>query len=79
MLDWDNLRSFLELARRGKLSMAGKRLNVEPTTVGRHIYKLEKELGIHLFDRSPKGYSLTKFLMSNFFGLLLLYTYFLFA
>ncbi|MDC0182549.1 LysR family transcriptional regulator [Nitrosomonadales bacterium] len=59
MLDWDNLRSFLELARRGKLSMAGKRLNVEPTTVGRHIDKLEKELEIHLFDRSPKGYSLT--------------------
>ena len=58
MLDWNDLRSFLELARRGKLTMAGKRLNVEPTTVGRHINRLEKELEVHLFDRSPKGYSL---------------------
>ena len=59
MLDWNDLRSFLELARRGKLTIAGKRLNVEPTTVGRHINRLEKELEVHLFDRSPKGYSLT--------------------
>jgi len=58
MLDWNDLRSFLEVARRGKLTLAGKRLNVEPTTVGRHIARLEKELGVHLFDRSPKGYSL---------------------
>ena len=58
MLDWNDLRSFLELARRGKLTMAGKRLNVEPTTGGRHINRLEKELEVHLFDRSPKGYSL---------------------
>tara|TARA_B110000014_G_C20084536_1_gene567061 strand:- start:611 stop:1507 length:897 start_codon:yes stop_codon:yes gene_type:complete len=58
MLDWNDLRSFLELARRGKLTMAGKRLNVEPTTVGRHINRLETELEVHLFDRSPKGYSL---------------------
>ena len=58
MLDWNDLRSFLEVARRGKLTLAGKRLNVEPTTVGRHISRLEKELGVHLFDRSPKGYSL---------------------
>jgi DNA-binding transcriptional LysR family regulator len=59
MFDWNDLRSFLELARRGKLTAAGKRLNVEPTTVGRHINRLEKELNVHLFDRSPKGYSLT--------------------
>ena len=59
MLNWNDLRSFLELARRGKLTMAGKKLNVEPTTVGRHINRLEKELKVHLFDRSPKGYSLT--------------------
>ena len=58
MLDWSDLRSFLEVARRGKLTLAGKRLNVEPTTVGRHIARLEKELGVRLFDRSPKGYSL---------------------
>jgi len=60
MLDWNYLRSFLELARKGKLTGASKRLNVEPTTVGRHINRLEKELDVHLFDRSPKGYSLNE-------------------
>ena len=60
MLNWSDLRSFLELSRRGKLTIAGKRLNVEPTTVGRHITRLEKELGVQLFNRSPKGYSLTE-------------------
>ncbi|MDC0127836.1 LysR family transcriptional regulator [Methylophilaceae bacterium] len=60
MLDWNYLRSFLELARKGKLTGAAKRLNVEPTTVGRHIDRLEKELDVHLFDRSPKGYSLNE-------------------
>ena len=60
MLDWNYLRSFLELARKGKLTGAAKRLNVEPTTVGRHIDRLEKELDVHLFARSPKGYSLNE-------------------
>ena len=59
MFDWDNLRSFLELARQGKLTNAGKRLSIEPTTVSRHINRLERELEVHLFNRSPKGYSLT--------------------
>ena len=58
MLDWNNLRSFLELARHGKLTATGKRLNIEPTTVGRHINKLEQDLEVQLFNRSPKGYSL---------------------
>jgi len=58
MLDWNNLRSFLELARQGKLTLTGKRLNIEPTTVGRHINKLEKDLDVQLFNRSPKGYTL---------------------
>lgn len=58
MLDWNNLRSFLELARHGKLTLTGKRLNIEPTTVGRHINKLEKDLDVQLFNRSPKGYTL---------------------
>ena len=51
MLNWSDLRSFLELSRRGKLTMAGKRLNVEPTTVGRHITRLEKDLVLNFFKR----------------------------
>ncbi len=59
MLDWNDLHSFLELSRCGKLTLTSKRLKVEPTTIGRRVSKLEKELNAHLFDRSPKGYELT--------------------
>ena len=62
MLNWNDLRSFLELARRGKLTMAGKKLNVEPTTVGRHINRLEKELKVHLFF---KGKTPAKFITNS--------------
>lgn len=60
MFDWNDLHSFLELSRCGKLTLAGKRLNVQPTTIGRRITRLEEELDVHLFDRSPKGYALTE-------------------
>ncbi len=60
MFDWNDLHSFLELSRCGKLTLAGKRLQVEPTTIGRRITRLEEELNVHLFDRSPKGYALTE-------------------
>ena len=60
MFDWNDLHSFLELSRCGKLTLAAKRLQVEPTTVGRRITRLEKELNAHLFDRSPKGYALSE-------------------
>ena len=60
MFDWNDLHSFLELSRCGKLTLAGKRIKVEPTTIGRRITRLEQELGVHLFNRSPKGYALTE-------------------
>ena len=60
MFDWNDLHSFLELSRCGKLTLAGKRLKVQPTTIGRRITRLERELDVHLFDRSPKGYALTE-------------------
>lgn len=60
MFDWNDLHSFLELSRTGKLTLAGKRLKVQPTTIGRRITRLEKELDVHLFDRSPKGYALSE-------------------
>ncbi len=58
-MNWDDYRFFLAVARTGKLSLAGQQLGVDHATVGRRVKALEKSLAIHLFDRSPQGYSLT--------------------
>ncbi len=58
-MNWDDYRFFLAVARTGKLSTAGQQLNVDHATVGRRVKALEEALKVHLFDRSPQGYSLT--------------------
>ncbi len=58
-MDWDDLRIFLAVARSESLSGAGKRLKIDPATVGRRIARLEDGLGARLFQKSPQGYSLT--------------------
>jgi DNA-binding transcriptional LysR family regulator len=52
---WDELRTFLEVARDGTLSGAARRVGVTQPTVGRHIDALETALGATLFTRSPRG------------------------
>lgn len=52
---WDELRTFLEVARDGSLSGAARRLGLTQPTVGRHIDALEAALGCALFARSPRG------------------------
>lgn len=59
MYDWNDLRYFLELSRRGRLVSAARRLHVDHTTVSRRIAALEDELNARLFDKSPRGYKLT--------------------
>lgn len=59
MFGWDDLRYFLEISRRGRLLAAAERLGVDHTTVGRRLAALEKSLNTQLFDRTPRGYSLT--------------------
>ena len=59
MIDADDLRYFLEVARTGRLVAAGKGLGVNHTTVGRRITALERALGNRLFDRMPTGWVLT--------------------
>jgi len=59
MYDWNDLRYFLELSRRGRLISAARRLHVDHTTVSRRIAALEEELNARLFDKSPRGYKLT--------------------
>lgn len=59
-MDWDDLRIFLAVARTESLSGAGKRLKIDPATVGRRIARLEGALGAVLFQKSPQGYQLTE-------------------
>ncbi|MDQ2802308.1 MAG: LysR family transcriptional regulator [Pseudomonadota bacterium] len=56
MLDWDDLRFFLALSRRGSLSAAAKDLHVAQSTVGRRLASLEADLGVRLLNRTPDGY-----------------------
>ncbi|MGC2783899.1 MAG: LysR family transcriptional regulator, partial [Roseiarcus sp.] len=57
--DWDELRTFLEVARDLSLSGAARRLGLAQPTVGRHIDRLEEALGATLFTRSPRGLTAT--------------------
>ncbi|WP_238366672.1 LysR family transcriptional regulator [Mesobacterium pallidum] len=56
---WDDMRIFLAVARAESLSEAGRRLRVDPATVGRRVARLEESLGAPLFAKSPQGYALT--------------------
>ena len=59
MLDWNDLRHFLAVARTGSTLAAGKLLRVSQTTAARRVAALEAELGLTLFERRPAGYRLT--------------------
>jgi DNA-binding transcriptional LysR family regulator len=58
--DWNDLRSFLAIARSGRLTAAAARLQLDHTTLSRRIGGLEHALKARLFDRSPSGYTLTE-------------------
>lgn len=59
MLDWDNLRIYLELNRSQGLVDAAKKLGIDHSTVSRRMRKLEEQVGTQLFDRKTAGYTLT--------------------
>jgi DNA-binding transcriptional LysR family regulator len=58
-MDWDDVRVFLAVARRGSVRAAAQVLEVNHATVSRRVIRLEARLGTLLFDRSPSGYLLT--------------------
>lgn len=57
--DWDNLRTFLAIARTGRVATAARGLGVNHTTVSRRLAALEAHLGSPLFHRTAAGYQLT--------------------
>lgn len=59
MIDWDDVRYFLAIARNGSVRAAAERLGVNHATVLRRVAHLEGRLGARLFDRLPSGYRMT--------------------
>lgn len=56
---WAELPFFLATARSGTLRAAAQRMKVNHATVDRHIKALEDAYGVALFERNPKGLTLT--------------------
>ena len=55
MLDWDDLQTFLALARHGSLSAAARAMGVQQTTMGRRLAGLEARTGARLLQKTPSG------------------------
>ncbi|NIZ11631.1 LysR family transcriptional regulator [Pseudooceanicola sp. HF7] len=58
-LDWSLLQVFVAVAETGSLSAAARALGLSQPTLGRQVKKLETALGAELFQRQPRGLSLT--------------------
>lgn len=55
-MDWDDVRVFLAVARRGSLRAAGRSLGLSQPTIGRRLAAFEATFGgPTLFDRLPEG------------------------
>ena len=58
-MNWDDLRIFLAVGRKGSISGGAQLLGVQHSTVSRRIRHLEEKLGARLLERKPSGYELT--------------------
>ena len=58
-LPWTDLQVFLAVCERGSVGAAARSLGVNHSTVLRRLGALEAQLAVRLFDRLPRGYSLT--------------------
>lgn len=59
-VNWNDLRVFLEVARAGQIGKAAKTLRLDPTTIGRRLKRLERDLERRLFERTHDGQVLTQ-------------------
>ncbi len=57
---WGDLRLFLELVRNGSARSAATTMKMSHSTVVRRVERLEKDLGVRLFDRDFTGYRPTE-------------------
>ncbi len=58
-MDWDDMKVFLALSRKGSARGAAQALGVSNSTVTRRLDEMERDLGTQLFDRTPDGYRMT--------------------
>lgn len=58
-MDWDDLRTFLAIARHSTLSAAARSLGVTQPTMGRRLAAMEERTGARLLQRLPGRYVLT--------------------
>jgi molybdate transport repressor ModE-like protein len=59
VLNWDDLRHFLAIAREGSIGAAARSLRVNQSTTQRRLQALEQALGCALVERHATGYQLT--------------------
>lgn len=57
--DWNHARAFLVTVEEGSLSAAARALKMAQPTLGRQVAALERELGVTLFERVGRGFTLT--------------------
>ena len=55
MIDWDDVRYFRAVTRRGSVRAAAERLGVNHSAVLRRIAQLEKRLAAQMFEKQPSG------------------------
>jgi DNA-binding transcriptional LysR family regulator len=58
-MEWSDIRVFLAIAREGTLGAAARRIGQTQPTIGRRLRALEAALGNKLFQRTPRGFTLT--------------------
>ncbi len=58
-MEWDDLQTFLAIAREGSLSGAARSLKTTQPTMGRRLQAMEARIGARLLERHPRGYVLT--------------------
>lgn len=58
-MDFYQLKTFVTVAREGSVTRASERLHLSQPAVSAHIKALEDVLGLSLFERTPRGMSLT--------------------
>lgn len=59
-MNFTHLLAFYEVARAGSISAGAEKLRVSQPAVTREIKELEQRLGVMLFDRLPRGVTLTQ-------------------
>ena len=59
-INWNDLQSFLAVARTGQLARAAAVTGVDATTVGRRLRRLELRTGATLFEHTREGQVLTE-------------------